>query len=210
VASADEPIRLWSIPFSTNVERVRLALGHKGLAYEVVTVDPDDRAELRRVSGQDLVPVLEDGGEVIHDSLRILEHLERRHPRHSLMPAEPGRRAEVAILLEWFDRVWKGPPNEIDSELGRPEPDQERIAALSRLLEDWLTVFDMLLTRRRYLMGPELGAADCAVWPFLRYALGRAPGDDERFHRVLEEHLAPGAQMPRLAAWIRRVGEHPR
>ena len=77
MASADEPIRLWSIPFSTNVERVRLALGHKGLAYEVVTVDPDDRAELRRVSGQDLVPVLEDGGEVIHDSLRILEHLER-------------------------------------------------------------------------------------------------------------------------------------
>jgi glutathione S-transferase len=210
MASADDPIRLWSIPFSTNVERVRLALGHKGLAYEIVTVDPDDRSEVRRVSGQDLVPVLQDGDAVVADSLRILEHLERHHPDPRLMPADPARRAETTVLLEWFDRVWKGPPNEIDAELGRAEPDRDRIAALSGQLRDWLAVFEGLLDRRRYLMGPDLGAADCAVWPFLRYALGRPPGDDDRFHQVLEEHLAPAAQMSRVAAWIRRVGDHPR
>ena len=48
MAATQGPIRLWSIPFSTNVERVRLALGHKGLAYEIVTVD---RPTGRRCAG---------------------------------------------------------------------------------------------------------------------------------------------------------------
>jgi glutathione S-transferase len=52
-------IRVWRIPFSTNVERVALALGHKGLDAEWIDVDPADRTPVREVSGQDLVPVLE-------------------------------------------------------------------------------------------------------------------------------------------------------
>ena len=40
-------IRLYAIPFSTNVERVALALGHKGVDAEVVMCDagePDGRS----------------------------------------------------------------------------------------------------------------------------------------------------------------------
>ena len=36
-------LRVYRIPFSTNVERVALATGHKGLAIEWIDVDPDDR-----------------------------------------------------------------------------------------------------------------------------------------------------------------------
>ena len=50
-------IRVWRIPFSTNVERVALALAHKGLAVEWVGVDPADRRRsVVAVSGQPLVP----------------------------------------------------------------------------------------------------------------------------------------------------------
>ena len=52
-------MRVYRIPFSTNVERVSLALAHKRLEVEWVDVDPADRAEVVRVSGQELVPVLE-------------------------------------------------------------------------------------------------------------------------------------------------------
>src|SRR5581483_9627383 len=69
-------LRLYAIPYSTNVERVALALGHKGLAAEVVMCDPSDRSPIREASGQDLVPVLDDGGFVVADSTRIIEHLE--------------------------------------------------------------------------------------------------------------------------------------
>ena len=37
-------LRVYRIPFSTNVERVALAAGHKGLEVEWVDVDPHDRS----------------------------------------------------------------------------------------------------------------------------------------------------------------------
>ena len=58
-------MRLYRIPFSTNVERVALALAHKGLEVEPVDVDPNDRSPIVAVSGQSLVPVLEDEGRVV-------------------------------------------------------------------------------------------------------------------------------------------------
>ena len=103
-------LRLYAIPYSTNVERVALALGHKGVAPEVIMCDPADRSPIRDASGQDLVPVLDDGGFCIADSSRIIEHIERRFPDPPLFPTEPARQAEVRVFVDWFDRVWKGPP----------------------------------------------------------------------------------------------------
>ena len=85
-------LRLYTIPYSTNVERVGLALAHKGLEVERVPVDPADRSPVRAVSGQDLVPVLVDGDTVLADSSRILHHLEARHPDPPLFPADPAAR----------------------------------------------------------------------------------------------------------------------
>jgi glutathione S-transferase len=38
-------MRVYRIPHSTNVERVALGLGHKGLAVEWIDVPADDRSE---------------------------------------------------------------------------------------------------------------------------------------------------------------------
>ena len=73
-------IRLYRIPYSTNVERVALALAHKALDTESVWVDPSERAEVERLSGQPLVPIVEVDGEVVADSTQILEYLEERYP----------------------------------------------------------------------------------------------------------------------------------
>ena len=53
-------------------------------------------------------------------------------------------------------------------------------------------------------------AADCAAFPFLKYAAMRDPADDELFHRVLEDYQLLGDGHPNLAAWIKRVNAHPR
>ena len=104
-------IRCFRIPFSTNVERVALAAGHKGIPIEWIDVDPDDRSAVRELSGQELVPVLVHGDEVVNDSPRILDWLEARVPEPSLYPRDPARRAEVEIFVQWFNRVWKVAPN---------------------------------------------------------------------------------------------------
>ena len=77
-------IRLYRAPFSTNVERVALALAHKELRVESVVIDYRDRSEVERVSGQGLVPVIEDDGTVVVDSMEIIRHLEARYPEPPL------------------------------------------------------------------------------------------------------------------------------
>jgi glutathione S-transferase len=202
-------IRLYRAPFSTNVDRVAIALALKGLETESVVISYEDRSPVVEVSGQGLVPVIVDDGEVIADSTRILRHLDERYPDPRLFPADPARRAEVDIFLEWFNEVWKAAPNGIEEELEKPEPDRERVEELTGQMRAWLGLFEGLLQDRDYLFG-ELSAADLAAIPFFKYARARDPADDELFHRILEEHQQLGGDYPRLAAWIERVDALPR
>ena len=202
-------MRIWRIPYSTNVERVALALGHKGLTSEWVDVDPADRSEVERISGQPLVPVLELDGRVIADSTAIIEELERLHPSPPLYPVDPARRAEVEVFVDWFNRVWKGPPNQLEAELNKPDPDRETLDRLGTEIAAALDRFEALLQGRDYLFG-EFGVADCIAFPFLKYAVLHDPDDDELFHRILVEHQRLDGRYPRLEAWVLRVDERPR
>ena len=49
------------------------------------------------------------------------------------------------IFIEWFNGVWKRPPNEIERILGLPETDPERIAELTSLMDEWLDFFESML-----------------------------------------------------------------
>jgi glutathione S-transferase len=201
-------IRLYRAPLSTNVERVALALAHKGLDAEPVWIDYADRRPVEEASGQPLVPVVDFDGEIVFDSLRILHRLEDLYPEPPLFPTDPSVRAELDIFLEWFDEVWKGPPNQIEAELGGlPEHDVALIERLAARMDGWLDLFERMLDGRDHLFG-EFGAADCAAYPFLKYAAGRDPADDELFHQILDRYQTVDGR-PRLAAWIERVRLRP-
>jgi len=188
---------------------VALAAGHKGVEIEWIDVDPDDRSPVEAISGQTLVPVIVDGDEVLHDSPVIVEWLEERIPEPPLFPRDPARTAEVRTFVDWFNLVWKRPPNLIAAELEQPQPDAVRIAELSERMRTALPRFEALLSGRDYLYG-EFGVADVMAFPFLKYAVfGLPPDDDELFHRILFEHQPLAAGSP-LHAWVRRVDAHPR
>ena len=186
-----------------------MALAIKGLEAESVWIDYSDRSAVEAVSGQGLVPVLADGDGVVHDSPRILAWLEERHPDPPLYPRGDPRRAEVELFIDWFNTVWKVWPNGIEAELGRPEPDRGPIAEHAAAMDTALDHFERMLAGRDHLMGDELGAADVIAYPFLKFAHGRPPGDDELFHRILDEHQSAEGR-PRLSAWIERMDVCPR
>ena len=203
-------MKVYRVPFSTNVERVALAAAYKGIELEYVDVPYDDRAEVVRVSGQELVPVLVDGDRVIADSPVILDHLEERFPDPPLYPADPARRAEVRVFVDWFNRVWKRPPNLIYAEETKPEPDRERIEGLTQRIANALPLFEDLLAGRDFLLGDTLTMADVVAFPFLKYATIWDEGDEHRFHEILRDAMPLDGGYPRLEAWITRIDALPR
>ncbi|MSQ69941.1 MAG: glutathione S-transferase family protein [Betaproteobacteria bacterium] len=77
--------------YSTFSWRTRLALAHKGLAWQSVPVKVSDKAAIA-FSGQKKVPIITDGERVVYDSWKIAEYLEDTYPeRPSLFGGETGR-----------------------------------------------------------------------------------------------------------------------
>ncbi|HWH96682.1 MAG TPA: glutathione S-transferase family protein [Baekduia sp.] len=206
-------MRVHAIPHSTNVQRVALALGLKGIAVgEWVQHPPEDRAGVRAVSGQDLVPVVEtDDGRILTDSMPIVAWIDATWPEPApLYPADAAPRREVEAFIAFFDFVWKVPPNAIEAERRKPDPDAAHIDAWVAQLHGWQHGFDALLVNRPYLFGETPGAADICAYPFLRFTTSSDPDDDDLFHGVLIEHLAPAPGRHRnLAAWIDRMAQLP-
>jgi glutathione S-transferase len=63
--------------------RARMALAHKGLDAGFLPVRVTDKAAIA-FSGQDKVPILRDGDEVVVDSWRIARYLDQRYPDRTL------------------------------------------------------------------------------------------------------------------------------
>ncbi|HEV8702227.1 MAG TPA: glutathione S-transferase family protein [Candidatus Polarisedimenticolia bacterium] len=205
-------LTLYRVEMSTNVERVALALAHKGLKVKSVVMPFGDRTEVRQVSGQDLVPVLVDDGKVVVDSMEIVRYLEDKFAdTPPLYPKDPARRAECMVFIDWFNRVWKRPPNDMEAELTKPEGqrDLKRVERLGRAMQGYLDLFEQMLTGRDYLLG-EFSAADVAAFPFVRYATIQDPNDPHLFHKILVDYQKPGKDHPRVVDWIARMDRRPR
>ena len=205
-------LTLYRVEMSTNVERVALALAHKGLKVKSVVMPFGDRTEVRKVSGQDLVPVLVDDGKVVVDSMEIVRYLEEKFAdTPPLYPKDPARRADCMVFIDWFNRVWKRPPNDMEAELTKPEGqrDLKRVERLGRAMQGYLDLFEQMLTGRDYLLG-EFSAADIAAFPFVRYATIQDPNDPHLFHKILVDHQKPGKDHPRVVDWIARMNRRPR
>ena len=202
-------VRLYRAEWSTNCERVGLALAHKGIEAQSVLIEYSNRRPVESISGQGLVPVIEDAGRVIHDSVAIMRHLDERTPDPLLFPAAPAARARVDLFIEWFERVYKVAPNAIEAALERDEPSSALIDRLGAEMLARLDLFEGLLAEAGYMAGDELTAADFVAYPFLKYAADRDPADTELFHVILADHQPLGDSHPHLRDWIERIGALP-
>jgi len=100
-------VKLYSYFRSSAAYRVRIALNLKGLAYETVPVHlvkeggHNRRPEFRAINPQMRVPALVvPTGDVLIQSLAIIEYLDETHPEPPLLPKDPIARAQARALAE--------------------------------------------------------------------------------------------------------------
>lgn len=100
-------MKLYSYFRSSAAYRVRIALNLKGIGYETQSIHlvkdggHNKRPEFRAINPQMRVPVLvTTAGEVLIQSLAIIEYLDETHPQPPLLPKDPLARARVRALAE--------------------------------------------------------------------------------------------------------------
>ena len=100
-------MKLYSYFRSSAAYRVRVALNLKGLAYETVPVHlvkeggHNRRPEFRAINPQMRVPALvAPTGDVLIQSLAIIEYLDETHPEPPLLPKDPIARAQARAIAE--------------------------------------------------------------------------------------------------------------
>lgn len=96
-------MKLYTYYRSSSSFRVRIALNWKGIAYQPAFVhlakgEQNEAGHLAR-NPQGLVPVLDDGGTVVAQSVAIIEYLEEKFPAKPLLPKDPAGRAQVRSLV---------------------------------------------------------------------------------------------------------------
>ena len=90
--------------FSPFCWRARMALAHKGLDVETVPWRFTEKDKLPQPNAG-RVPVIVDGGEVVHDSTAIADYLETRYrDRPTLFGGESGR-ALTSFVQNWTETV---------------------------------------------------------------------------------------------------------
>ena len=98
-------MKLYTYFRSSAAYRVRIALNLKGIAYEAIPIHltkdggAQHSAPFRAVNPQGRVPALAlDDGDILTQSLAIIEYIDETHPKPPLLPSDPLARAKVRAL----------------------------------------------------------------------------------------------------------------
>lgn len=144
--------RLYQIAACPYCRKVSHALDQLGLEYQVVEIDPGQRHKVKKLSGQEKVPVLQDGDDVIHDSTAILRYLVEHANGEELLPEDSRHRA-LAWILEAYadDTLVPLVAGSLASPAGRAE------------LDVHLAWLDQLLDAGGYILGDTPTLADLAL-----------------------------------------------
>jgi glutathione S-transferase len=165
--------------------RVRILLAEKGVEYETVVIDLDDRpAWIYDKNEKGRVPVVEEDAWVLSESAVIMEYLDERYPEPPLLPADP---AERALARLWIFRHDDFTDPYYALRRGREGARAE--------LEAQLVKLDDAVCGRGWLGGADYGLADIAYVPWVL-----------RARDLLD---VPLDGYPQLLDWLARLLDRP-
>lgn len=143
--------------------RVRIVLAEKGVAVDVVAVDPSNKPEdLADLNPYNELPTLVDRDLVLFQTDVMMEYLDERFPHPPLLPVYPVARAQSRQYINRIERDWgesiRNALKMDDSakcEKGKKEL-RERLIGIAPIFEEM-----------PYFMNEEFTLVDCCIAPIL-------------------------------------------
>ena len=188
--------------------RVRIGLHLKGLSYDYRSLDfaagEQRGGRYKALNPQGLSPALEADGQVLTQSLAILEWLDETHPTPPLLPANPRDRAVVRAMATVV-ACDIHPLNNLRvlqalQGLGHPMGQADQTAWGAGWISDGFAALEPMVARhgRGFAFGAEPGLADCLlipqIWSSSRFAVDMTP------YPALRAVYAKAADHPAFAA----------
>jgi glutathione S-transferase len=165
--------QLYYFPLCPFSRKVRLALGEKGVGYELVREYPWDASEaFYALNHAGRTPVLRQREKklTLVDSQAICEYFEETEDKSPLILGSAAARAEIRRLTALFDETFYADVTyplmheKMKKRLVlRQSPDSGALRVAMRLAHEHLDYIDWLVDTRRWLAGGQMSLADFAA-----------------------------------------------
>ena len=166
--------------------RVRMVLAEKGVAVDIVEVDPGNTPEdLAEINPYNSVPTLLDRELVLYESTVIMEYLDERFPHPPLLPVYPVARAQSRLLIHRIETDWCGRVDLLMMGKGR----ETALDKARKELRESIIGIAPIFGETEFFMSDEFTLVDCCVTPIL----WRLPALDiklpERSTRPMQKYM---------------------
>ncbi len=186
-------LKLYHNPISGNSRRVWIALLEKEISFEqvIVKLDGDQFSpEFLQINPFHHIPVLVDDDFIVVESLAILDYLEAKYSKPTLLPTEAKALATIRMVEMVTVNELSPVLTRLTSEMMGFTKEPQKLARAKQKAETVLNFFESLLGERPYFSSNCLTRADIVAGTMVPWLprLG-VPLDD----------------YPKLSAWIERL-----
>ncbi len=161
ISSKRSIMTLYSLPLDVYSHRVRIALAEKGVAVDIINVNPERLPEdFIELNPYNTLPTLVDRDLVLYEPNIIIEYLDERFPHPPLLPVYPVSRAKSRLMIHRIDQDWYSLMHGIEQATDEAGADSQR----QRLAESISSIAPVFASQP-FFLSDEFSLVDCCLAP---------------------------------------------